>query len=201
MVNWSWELLSPPEQVLARRLAVFSGGTTLAAAERVCADDLLPWAAVLPTLSGLVDKSILGAGREPGRPLPAVPDAGDRPSYGLERLADAGEDAAVRDAFAAYYLDLAETADPGLRAAVAALGLIAGRTTRALLSAGGSRAAPGAGTRLVLDAARAARRAASAGRGSRFEPREQRRDGRSARGLRDPGRDRGGRYRWAAVSW
>ena len=38
-------------------------------------------------------------------------------AYGLERLADAGEDAAVRDAFAAYYLDLAETADPGLRAA------------------------------------------------------------------------------------
>ena len=79
VVDWSWELLSPPEQVLARRLAVFSGGTTLAAAERVCADDLLPRAAVLPALSGLVDKSILGAAESQDGLVPAVPDAGDRP--------------------------------------------------------------------------------------------------------------------------
>jgi hypothetical protein len=38
-------------------------------------------------------------------------------AYGLERLTAAGEEAAVRDALAAYYLDLAETADPGLRTA------------------------------------------------------------------------------------
>ena len=117
VVDWSWELLSAPEQVLARRLAVFSGGTTLAAAERVCADDLLPPAAVLPALSGLVDKSILGDGREPGRPLPAVPDAGDRPCVRPRAAGRRGRGATVRDAFTAYYLDLAETADPGLRAA------------------------------------------------------------------------------------
>ena len=117
VVDWSWELLSPPEQVLARRLAVFSGGTTLAAAERVCADDLLPRAAVLPALSGLVDKSILGTAESQDRLSPRYRMLETVRAYGLERLADAGEDAAVRDAFAAYYLDLAETADPGLRAA------------------------------------------------------------------------------------
>ena len=117
VVDWSWELLSPPEQVLARRLAVFSGGTTLAAAERVCADNLLPRAAVLPTLSGLVDKSILGAAESQDGLSPRYRMLETVRAYGLERLADAGEDAAVRDAFAAYYLDLAETADPGLRAA------------------------------------------------------------------------------------
>ena len=37
-VDWSWQLLSEPERVLARRLAVFPGGATLAAAEQVCAD-------------------------------------------------------------------------------------------------------------------------------------------------------------------
>ena len=37
-VDWSWQLLSEPERALARRLAVFPGGATLAAAERVCAD-------------------------------------------------------------------------------------------------------------------------------------------------------------------
>ena len=38
-------------------------------------------------------------------------------AYGLERLAEAGEDTAVRDAVARYYLDLVETADPLLRTA------------------------------------------------------------------------------------
>src|SRR4029077_4993554 len=116
VVDWSWELLSPPEQVLARRLAVFSGGTTLAAAEYVCADELLPSAAVLPALSGLVDKSILGAAEGQDCLSPRYRMLETVRAYGLERLAEAGEEAAVRDAFAAYYLDLAETADPGRRA-------------------------------------------------------------------------------------
>jgi tetratricopeptide (TPR) repeat protein len=38
-------------------------------------------------------------------------------AYGLDRLAEAGEQARVRDAFAAHYLNLAETADPQLRTA------------------------------------------------------------------------------------
>jgi len=117
VVDWSWELLSAPEQVLARRLAVFPGGSTLAAAERVCADGLLPRAAVLPALSGLVDKSILGMAESQDSLPPRYRMLETVRAYGLERLADAGEDAAVRAAFAAYYLDLAETADPGLRAA------------------------------------------------------------------------------------
>jgi len=38
-------------------------------------------------------------------------------AYGLERLAEAGEHDRIRDAFAAHYLDLAETVDPQLRTA------------------------------------------------------------------------------------
>ena len=117
VVDWSWELLSASEQALARRLAIFPGGTTLAAAERICADDLLPSAAVLPALSGLVDKSILSVAEGQDGPSPRYRMLETVRAYGLERLADAGEETAVRDAFAAYYLDLAETADPGLRAA------------------------------------------------------------------------------------
>ena len=117
VVDWSWDLLSASEQVLARRLAVFPGGATLAAAEYVGADELLPPAAVLPALSGLVDKSILGVAEGQDGLSPRYRMLETVRAYGLERLADAGEDAAVRDAFAAYYLDLAETADPGLRAA------------------------------------------------------------------------------------
>jgi predicted ATPase/DNA-binding SARP family transcriptional activator len=117
VVDWSWDLLSAAEQVLARRLAIFPGGATLAAAEHVCADELLPPAMVLPAVSGLVDKSILGVAESPDgagaryRMLETVR------AYGLERLAEAGEEAVVRDTFTSYFLNLAETADPGLRAA------------------------------------------------------------------------------------
>ena len=65
VVDWSWDLLSEQERVLARRLAVFPAGATLAAAERVCAGQPgqeagpLPAGAVLPALAGLVGKSLL----------------------------------------------------------------------------------------------------------------------------------------------
>jgi predicted ATPase/DNA-binding SARP family transcriptional activator len=121
VVDWSWDLLSEPEQVLARRLAVFPGGATLAAAEQVCADELLPAAAVLPALDGLVDKSIVAAVEDPDDPGRAE-GAGPRyrmletvRAYGLERLAEAGERDWLQDAFVGYYLDLAETADSQLR--------------------------------------------------------------------------------------
>jgi predicted ATPase/DNA-binding SARP family transcriptional activator len=37
VVDWSWELLTDSERVVLRRLAVFSGGASLEAAEEVCA--------------------------------------------------------------------------------------------------------------------------------------------------------------------
>jgi predicted ATPase len=119
VVDWSWDLLSPGERALARRLAVFPAGATLEAAEATCAGPGLPPAAVLPTLSGLVSKSILtmqdGSAGTRYRMLETVR------AYGLERLAEAGEaqeegeEARVRAAFTRYYLDLAEAADPRLR--------------------------------------------------------------------------------------
>jgi predicted ATPase/DNA-binding SARP family transcriptional activator len=119
VIDWSWNLLSQPERVLARRLAVFPAGATLAAAEQVCAGGPLAPRDVLPALSGLVGKSILGAAEADG-----AADRGPRyrmletvRAYGLERLAEAGEETGVRDALAAYYLDFAETADPLLRTA------------------------------------------------------------------------------------
>jgi predicted ATPase/DNA-binding SARP family transcriptional activator len=112
VVEWSWELLSEPEQVLARRLAAFPGGATLAAAEQVCQCGALPAGAVLPAIFGLVEKSFLTV------------DSDDEPRYRMletiraycaERLAEAGEAARVRDALASYFVRLAETADPLLR--------------------------------------------------------------------------------------
>ncbi len=39
MIDWSWELLTEPERIVLRRLAVHAGGCTLAAAEEVCAGE------------------------------------------------------------------------------------------------------------------------------------------------------------------
>src|SRR5260370_17749115 len=57
-VDWSYELLTEPEQVLLRRLAVFSGWN-LEMAEQVCADRAIPAAQGLDLLAALIDKSLV----------------------------------------------------------------------------------------------------------------------------------------------
>jgi predicted ATPase/DNA-binding XRE family transcriptional regulator len=58
-IEWSYNLLSEPERVLLRRVAIFSGGLTLDAAEAVCAGETLEAATVPDVLSSLVDKSLI----------------------------------------------------------------------------------------------------------------------------------------------
>jgi predicted ATPase/DNA-binding SARP family transcriptional activator len=121
VVDWSWDLLSERERVLARRLAVFPGGATLTAAERVCAGQPgqeavpLPASTVLPTLAGLVGKSLLTRSDDQRDGEPRYRMLDTVRAYGLDRLAEAGEDAATRDAAARYYLEFTEAADPQLR--------------------------------------------------------------------------------------
>jgi predicted ATPase/DNA-binding XRE family transcriptional regulator len=58
-LDWSYDLLSRPERSLFERLAVFSGGWTLEAAEDVCADGALQREAVLDVLANLTRKSLV----------------------------------------------------------------------------------------------------------------------------------------------
>jgi predicted ATPase len=58
-LDWSYDLLSEPERVLLRRLAVFAGGWTLEAAEQVCSDAVVEQAEVLDLLNQLVKKSLV----------------------------------------------------------------------------------------------------------------------------------------------
>jgi predicted ATPase/DNA-binding winged helix-turn-helix (wHTH) protein len=114
VVDWSWELLSEPERALARRLSLFPAGAALEAAEQVCAGDGLAAGAVLSTLSGVVDKSILSAA-EGGPGCARYVMLETVRAYCLERLSAAGETRRYRDAFSAYYLALAERADAEVR--------------------------------------------------------------------------------------
>ena len=58
-IEWSHDLLSQTEQICFRRLAVFSGGCTLEAAEAVGPDDSLSAAEIFETVTALVDRSLL----------------------------------------------------------------------------------------------------------------------------------------------
>jgi predicted ATPase len=112
VVDWSWELLDDAERTLLRRLAVFSGGATLAAAEQVCAGDDLAAEDVLDVLSSLVDKSLVVLTEDGRYRLLETIKA-----YGVERLAEAGELDAVRWAHVDHFGRLAATAEPYLRRA------------------------------------------------------------------------------------
>ena len=60
-VDWSYDLLDRARNgALLRRLSVFSGGWTVAAAEAVCGGDGLEAAEVLDGLFRLVDRSLVG---------------------------------------------------------------------------------------------------------------------------------------------
>lgn len=58
-IEWSYSHLDPDEQLLFRRLSVFAGAFSLAAAEAVCSDDLLDEFDVLDLIEGLVDQSMV----------------------------------------------------------------------------------------------------------------------------------------------
>ncbi|MBD0706935.1 MULTISPECIES: AfsR/SARP family transcriptional regulator [unclassified Streptomyces] len=113
VIDWSWELLTASEQIVLRRLSVHADGCTLDAAEAVCAGEGVKGEDVLDLLARLVDRSLVVAADTPGgvryRLLESVA------AYGLERLDDAGETAAVRHRHARHHLALAETAAPLLR--------------------------------------------------------------------------------------
>jgi non-specific serine/threonine protein kinase len=113
-IAWSYDLLREDEQRRLRRLAVFAGGFTLQAAEAVlgaCGDDSgHDGRAVVDAIAALLDQSLLlsdrGADGEPRlRMLETIRE------FGLERL-DGAEADAVRDAHAAYYLQLAQDLRP-----------------------------------------------------------------------------------------
>lgn len=110
LIDWSFELLSGPERLLFRRLSVFAGGWTLAAAEAVTAGDGLDPLDVVTLLSNLVDKSlvIMAPAGTRYRMLETVR------AYAAEQLADSGEDHAVRLRHLRHHLELAETARPQL---------------------------------------------------------------------------------------
>jgi predicted ATPase len=67
-LEWSYNLLSEKERTLFRRLAVFTGGWTLDAAEKVCSQDGIQSEEVLDMLAQLVNKSLVMIDTTTGEP-------------------------------------------------------------------------------------------------------------------------------------
>jgi non-specific serine/threonine protein kinase len=120
-IDWSYRLLDPGAQALFARLAVFAGGWTLEAAERVASDEirvesgqassqLVTRNSLLDDLEALVDQSLV-CQKDEARfgMLDTIRE------YAAERLEASGELEAVRRRHAEHFLALAEEAEPGLQ--------------------------------------------------------------------------------------
>ena len=106
-IDWSHDLLTPPEQKLFRRLSVFVGGCTLEAAEAVCDAQEDLGIDLLDGVASLVDKSLMSQ-TAAGNAEPRFTMLETIREYGRERLEESGEMDGTRRAHAAYFLVLAE---------------------------------------------------------------------------------------------
>jgi predicted ATPase len=89
LIDWSYELLSAQEKIAFRRLGVFMGGWTLQTAIQVVCDDQVDEREVLPTLTQLVRKSLVGVEERAGETRYTFLETIRQ--YALERLAEHGE--------------------------------------------------------------------------------------------------------------
>jgi predicted ATPase/DNA-binding SARP family transcriptional activator len=111
-IDWSYDLLSPPERLLLGRLSVFTGGFTLEAAENVCSHDGLQSCEVLDLLARLVDRSLVMMRERDGAARYHLLETVRQ--YALVQLDAAGEAEAMQHRHAHCFLAFAEIAEPHL---------------------------------------------------------------------------------------
>jgi predicted ATPase/DNA-binding SARP family transcriptional activator len=110
VIDWSWELLTEPERLVLRRLAVTTEGCGLEAAEAICAEADLD---VLSLVARLVDRSLVTVTDGPDGPRYRLLES--VAAYGLRRLHEAGEFGQVRLRHRRYYENFTERAASRLR--------------------------------------------------------------------------------------
>ena len=113
-ITWSYQLLKEPEGRLLDRLSVFTDGWSLAAAEAVGTGAGIVEEDVLDLLTGLVEQSLVQVETDEDRATRYRISVPVR-EYAAERLQQRGAAEATWRRHAAYFLALAETAEPELR--------------------------------------------------------------------------------------
>src|SRR5207244_2007162 len=109
VIEWSHALLAEPEQILFRRLAVFTGGFTMDAAEAVAAGGAIAVLDLLDLLSGLVDKSLVLLETEALEARYRMLET--MRQFARERLDAAGEAGELGRRHAQFFLARAESAE------------------------------------------------------------------------------------------
>jgi len=112
-MDWSFDLLTKPEQFLLTRLSVFAGGWTLEDAEALFKNDLGSMTDVLDLLSNLVDKSLVIVDHRRGFARYGMLETVSQ--FAAEMLADTGNADEFRERHASFFIELAEEADPKTR--------------------------------------------------------------------------------------
>jgi non-specific serine/threonine protein kinase len=111
-LDWSYDLLEAAEQTVFRRLAVFAGGFTLEAAEKVIGDEFLsitnPYLSLLDILTRLIDKSLLLAEQDRYHMLETLHE------YAVDKLWLSGEEPDLRRRHLQWCVQLVEEAEPKL---------------------------------------------------------------------------------------
>jgi len=109
LIDWSHELLDDLERTMLRRVSVFSGGWTTAAAEAICAGDGLTQGQVLDLLTSLVDKSLLWVDARTGTTRFSMLETIRQ--YALHRLHESGEEDALRGRLLDFLLGMSTRLD------------------------------------------------------------------------------------------
>jgi predicted ATPase len=108
LIDWSYDLLTPQEQLLFNRVGIFAGGFSLDAATAVCSGEDLDEIDILDLLASLTDKSLVVADtsgeHERYRLLESTA------AYALEKLSAAGERETLARRHAEYFRDQASAA-------------------------------------------------------------------------------------------
>ena len=112
-VDWSHALLTEPERILFRRLAVFLGGFDLDAAQAVAGDAEVERYQILDQLALLVDKSLVVAENTSGRTRYRLLETVRQ--YAQEKLGESGEAEAVRSRHRDHYTSMAALLDAPAR--------------------------------------------------------------------------------------
>ena len=111
-MDWSYDMLSEPERIELRRLAVFASGFALEAAEAVSEGDGVDAFEVLDLVVRLVDKSLVVAEEQGGKVRYRLLETVRQ--YGRERLGESAETEAVKRRHRDWYLEFAERVGPNL---------------------------------------------------------------------------------------
>ncbi|MDR6661318.1 putative ATPase/DNA-binding winged helix-turn-helix (wHTH) protein [Tardiphaga robiniae] len=113
-LDWSYDLLSPLEQVILRRISVFAGPFELEVIAPILTDDSLGCTDLSRGIAGLVEKSLLSLVAEGASSRVRYRLLETTRSYAKAKLDESGEANDVRCRHAECYRDILQAADAGV---------------------------------------------------------------------------------------